>query len=429
MSKAPRLLNRQRRILHFGGFDVENYGDMLFPLLAERRLQKHNFVLTHVAPVGTTKAWAGTAPVISIPEALERALEADGVVLGGGSLIHGVGNPHPPYVSRPEIGNLAYPMMFLAPALLAGRLGLPFVWNAPGVRRPLPASVASFVRWCTSLAQYISVRDRASRNFLRNAGVDCSIAVVPDTALEISDLWSRSALTEAYGDLFGRIGRERPGRSVVVSLKRRHLDLDAESAAKLLDSISSWSEATIVLLALGPCHGDSDVANLIGSMMSADAIIVSTPTSLVEMTACIAHASYYLGSSLHGLIAAASFGVPGLLVADEKLHHLSKFTGFLGQIGIEGALRPSWHQIGPSVLEKAAVLSRAARTRAALADARKSLDVHWKNIAAGLGADRPPVEPREAVTFEKPSWLYYDATLSLPSHLHELTKLFGSPQL
>ena len=45
------------KLAHFGTFDVENYGDLLFPLLLERRLSGLCDRFVHVSPRGGPPPW------------------------------------------------------------------------------------------------------------------------------------------------------------------------------------------------------------------------------------------------------------------------------------------------------------------------------------------------------------------------------------
>ena len=69
------------RLVHFGTFDVENFGDLLFPLIARHRLAAAEIELTFVSPVGGPPVWQDCAESIS-PSAVE-ALDVDGVLLEG----------------------------------------------------------------------------------------------------------------------------------------------------------------------------------------------------------------------------------------------------------------------------------------------------------------------------------------------------------
>ena len=45
------------KLAYFGTFDVENYGDLLFPLILERKLADFCDEFIHVSPVGGQPLW------------------------------------------------------------------------------------------------------------------------------------------------------------------------------------------------------------------------------------------------------------------------------------------------------------------------------------------------------------------------------------
>ena len=132
----------------FGTFDVENYGDMLFPLIAKAELtERLGAVNIHTFSynVKTPPDWPYT--VTSLAELPYMIGGLDGVLIGGGFLIRfdkevapGYGPPIP--IHHPT----GY---WLTPALIALQHGIPVIWNAPGAvgmdRNKIPAWAASSI--------------------------------------------------------------------------------------------------------------------------------------------------------------------------------------------------------------------------------------------------------------------------------------------
>ena len=53
------------KLAHFGTFDVENYGDLLFPLVLERRLADLCDEFIRVSPVGGPPLWQDRVPTVN----------------------------------------------------------------------------------------------------------------------------------------------------------------------------------------------------------------------------------------------------------------------------------------------------------------------------------------------------------------------------
>jgi hypothetical protein len=78
------------KIAHFGTFDIESYGDLLFPLILERRLAGLGAEITHFSPVGGRPYWKDCVPSVPVGEIFESGKNFDGVIVGGGDIIQGV---------------------------------------------------------------------------------------------------------------------------------------------------------------------------------------------------------------------------------------------------------------------------------------------------------------------------------------------------
>ena len=61
-----------KKIAHFGAFDHDSFGDLLFPFLTEYFLP--DFSIVHVAPTNIKSRLKDTKPVISIAEALSEKI-------------------------------------------------------------------------------------------------------------------------------------------------------------------------------------------------------------------------------------------------------------------------------------------------------------------------------------------------------------------
>lgn len=369
----------KKRIAHLGTFDVENYGDLLFPHILERRLRSRNFEFVHVSPSGHRGVWADGAPSISFDD-LRREISAfDGLIIGGGNIVHG----SPTRLSYYDHGGLsplvAYLNLWLGATLLADRAGLPICWNGPGVPSVPTGDRAGLVSWALSRADYLSVRDTGSRELLRSANPDSSIHIVPDTALEVSDLWDPRELEYAYETACTERGRTRPDRSIVFHVNRRYVNEDLELLARRIDAICFAGQATPILIALGPCHGDGELQRDLANYMGSDPLVIDQPSSLREIAACISLSKGYLGSSLHGLITTCSFGLPAALIGSLGMH---KFEGFLRQFGLEQWMLKSWREAE----ERSGDLFSTPREtwQKVRQVAMAPLDRHWKDLEERL---------------------------------------------
>src|SRR5688572_20213140 len=115
-----------------GTFDLQNYGDLLFPLLARAELgDRLGPVRVHSFSYRAKAADTWPYPVTSVSELPLLAASLDGLLVGGGFLIRFDKDVAPGYAPP---GGIHHPTGYwLTPALIALQHGVPLVWNAPGM--------------------------------------------------------------------------------------------------------------------------------------------------------------------------------------------------------------------------------------------------------------------------------------------------------
>ncbi|MFO0689655.1 MAG: polysaccharide pyruvyl transferase family protein [Myxococcota bacterium] len=371
-------------ILHYGTFDVANYGDLLFPLILEARLADLG-PLVHLSPVGGPPPIPGAVASRS-PEAFEGPLA--GVVVGGGHLIHAAPSSLAAYSTPPVRALTAYPTLWLGAADRALGAGVPLVWNAPGLPSAFAPRAAAVLDWATELADYLSVRDARSAELLRRAGCRCEVAVVPDTGFEVASLFPAHELERAYVEAFRARGIERTGPTLAFHANARYLREEIPLVAARIERIAEQAGAMPVLLALGACHGDDALARALAARMRRPALVVDQPRSLCELAACIAHSVAYLGSSLHGAITALAFGGKAALVAREPGDG-GKFSGLLTEHGLADWLLRDWEMAEQRFAELMAAPPEP--WRAVARTVAPALERHWARLRTALAG--PPTRP------------------------------------
>jgi polysaccharide pyruvyl transferase WcaK-like protein len=349
------------RIAHFGTFDVENYGDLLFPLLLEHEFP--DAAVTHFSPVGGRR-WSDCAETYA---ALDPSGSFDAVIVGGGNLLKASPTDLPAYA---DVADMAYPSVWIGAAAFAGREQIPLIFNAPGVQQPdLATSTARDVATeALSAAAYLTVRDEPSANVLRQLGLDPEI--VPDTALLVGSLWS---------DVELRAEKEAiaPGPTLTVHIKRRTLVEPPDEVACAIDDLAETLNARPVLVAIGRCHGDHIAQREIAARMRSQPVVLAQPASVRQVAALIGESVAYVGASLHGLITAVAFGRPATQVVQPG--GLPKFKGFLDHIGGVGRVATSWAE--------AAALPLVCDYDSS--DAVERVERHWQAVRKLVGDFTP----------------------------------------
>jgi polysaccharide pyruvyl transferase WcaK-like protein len=327
------------KIGHLGTFDVENYGDLLFPMLAERRLQSRipELILDPISPVGSESVWQDSPSSIGYDDFSKHREGYRGFLVGGGNIIRVTPSDLDMYQTDPFF---SYSNLWAGIAALNENNNLPICWNSPGVPSSLPVSLWPRLRSYLERVNYLCVRDEMSRDFLREVAPDLEISVTPDPAWDIDKIWTAEALEAAYCNAFLSRQADVPDRSVVIHLNSRYLGEAApEELGAHLDALCRGLNATGILIAIGPCHGDDVLASSVAAQMKTKPLLINRPAGLKETAACIARSVAYIGSSMHGFITASSFCIPAVVVASSSM---IKFPGMLSQIGLPNLIHQTW---------------------------------------------------------------------------------------
>ncbi len=361
------MRDRNWQIAIFGTFDVENYGDLLFPLIAEAELTKrlgavtlHRFSYNAKTPPD----WPYT--VTSITELPEIASSLDGVLIGGGSLIRFDKEIAPGY--RPSTPAIHHPTGYwLTPALIALQHGIPLVWNAPGMHGDnIPAWAEPLMELALTNSRYIAVRDKSSQAVLARFVKHSRIAVLPDTGFGISQLIDERHPAEELGRLREVSGLTKPyiivqaigGLEPFLRLARNHAE--------------RFRDFRFLVLPIGPVLGDDEA--LIGDDLPGFVRLPFWPHPLL-LAELISQAAAVVGHSYHLAVTALAFGVPVFTSADLSFWKYTALSDFETIFPLPKEIDSDW------------LTARLGKNRPAApaAAALNQLAHHWDHIATILG--------------------------------------------
>ena len=360
-----------------GVFDMSNYGDLLFPLIARHRLESAGVEIIPIAPTSQSSGIGDALDPTGITPVLLGDEPLDGMIIGGGYIIHACPMDFLDSYALGEAGDWAAASLWLGATLAAALSDIPLVWNAPGVLFPFVSRQRPIINAALAAADYVSVRDRGSRALLA-APEGINIANVVDPIADLARMWPLESLAADFGRFTARKQVFQPERLLALHVRNRSLrGVDMAEFAATLDAFAAAHELTPVLMAIGASHDDPGVARALSARLSHPHILLDDPTGLREITAVLAHARLYVGASLHGYIAAASYGIPGVLVARPAY---KKFSGFLDHCDRPQDLARDWDFAFELGSERACEPRSQRIPDAALA----ALDRHWDAIRTGL---------------------------------------------
>lgn len=368
---------KRYRIAHVGAFDFENYGDLLFVDVLEKTIKKYVEVeeIVLFAPKRCKMPFSVVErEVCSITELKKKNQEKpfDAIVVGGGDLVHcSKIRTYMPHISQ-EWVDYEVLYMWMIPSIISWKYNIPLLWNAPGVPLKFMNSEKMIVRELCQLADYISVRDRISRNNLMECQITSDVHVVPDTVFSISELISKEELEERFSQM--DVGLEKD-KYIVFHANHTFLQTEMQGCIETLRKIKEEHQLEILLLPIGYALGDETFIAELTKECPGEFITINNKMNPMEMLTLIANATGYIGASLHGCITASAYGVP--IVVCNYNHHI-KVEGFLELVNVQEAVVYRTKDIYP-VFEKKLVVSEENKKRAIT-----QIEDHFQRLADQL---------------------------------------------
>ncbi|MEH7830329.1 polysaccharide pyruvyl transferase family protein [Gemmobacter denitrificans] len=367
-----------------GMFDMLNFGDLLFPLVAAQAL---NRAIVPVAPTATPPWLSDALPPMAFADFARRCGPQDTVVIGGGHIIHAHALDLLPQYRAAGVAGWGGAALWLGASVVAAMAGAGLAWNAPGAPHPLPPDPDGLIAAALAAADHLALRDAASCAMLPAVMRD-QAQVVPDPIAGITRLWSAADLAPEAAAF--RAGRGlAPGAGLwTLHIRDRSLSgIGAEGVARGIDALAERLGLHPVLCALGAAHEDDATARAVAAHLRVAHTVLDRPPSLRHMAGVLAASALHSGSSLHGYMVAAAYGVPALLLGRPAYR---KFAGFLGHSGAGDDLARSW----PEVFERLPARRLQGRGPGMPDTVLAALEAHWAAIrsivAAGPAPDRAP---------------------------------------
>jgi len=355
-----------REIWVYGTFDLDNFGDLLLPLIAQHKLGHHHRVVP-VSPEGMRTQYQDA----KCPNSIEINGKPSIILVGGGNIITRELKELAEYPSWKFDTDTAALSIWLGPLFQALRLNVPLVWNSPGclepsdIKGPLQHSVARWIKEASTLP--VRLRDISSaRRF--SEFYDGPIQITPDTAFSVIEAYPYITLSERLN-----IVRQKYSfgeNYIACHIKMEYADISCEYIANILDGIANHHNMELVLLPLGLCHGDLKVLNEVSKNLKTRHKIIDHDFMIIDSLSIISNAHLMITSSYHASIVASVYETPLKLIAPKILEKFDDLHLILGIERIE-----SWSALTADVdLAKTKNICQKA-----LEQTRK-LEQHWEDI-------------------------------------------------
>ncbi len=347
---------KKYNIAQFGTFDLENFGDLLFPNVLEKNLKSRinveNLVL--FSPVGGKKPFEDVEvyPIKQFDE-LNKKYNFDAIILGGGDLLRL--DTTVTVEGKYNSDNPSYDL-FVLPSIFADKYNIPLIYNAPGAPYPFENAQRSLVKAIAKSAVYFSVRDEKTAQYFREyiSEDELPIVISPDSIVDIKSVYEKSELDKRF-EKFCTDYAITDSSYIVFQNISAITDENLDVFARELDKISVNKK--IVFMPINYVHDDTPVMRAIFDKMNTEnKAFVTEHLSPFEMIALLCHCEGYIGSSLHGAVVSMAYGKKACAL---NLLNLSKLGGIFKYFGIENNLVTSAENIS-DVFESAVVLDDAS---------------------------------------------------------------------
>ncbi|WP_460544710.1 polysaccharide pyruvyl transferase family protein [Echinicola sediminis] len=344
-------------ILIIGAFDRYNYGDLLFPLIIEKQLERYplavncrffGLVESDLSKEGgkPTEDLAAFYNACNAPFGRNHIIVAGGEALGvtWHSLFAALNKTYQK-VHRYRYGLSRFmDLNKMAKRFLKGKTTLPFLFTKQdfkNVRSVILNSLGgsgikgeffqqySFMQEKLSQVDYLAVRDKLTVANMRDNGVEAQL--FPDCAILMSEFYPNSYLESRVTSEVLSYVQENKGQYLYFQINRKNTTGKESLIARQLDEVYEQSGTKLCLCPIGKAldHDDHLALGQVKTLLKSPSTYFDAD-NIWDIMYLIANAKAYAGTSLHGAITALSYAVPHVGLKVEKL------DAYLATWGVEG---------------------------------------------------------------------------------------------
>lgn len=322
-------------IAEIGSFDVENYGDLLFPIVLKGKLEKQikigEFIL--FSPNGGKKPFEEETYVYPIDhlEKMHQKIHFDAIIIGGGDVIR---------LDKDVLK--CYPKDFksslnfwMEPIIVAKKYNIPVIFNCPGVPHYFQGIEQEMISSLLNQVDYLSVRDQQSKDILSSCGVNC-VQIFPDTIVGINQVYLFETLKNNVAVL--KKQNRIPDKNNYLILQHNRMRMEEEDYIEELRNFVTYildiTDYDLFLMPIGYVHNDIEFLEKIKVEHERVHIIYEkfSPFDMISVFAC---SKGFIGTSLHGLITTSAYDVPIMCLNTMKLVKTSGYLKLIGKDNVD----------------------------------------------------------------------------------------------
>lgn len=329
-------------IAQFGTYDIESLGDTMFPKMFQFGIEKYSVCDIELFSMNECiEPYNDNSHVYSFEQFEERnkIKRFDFAVIGGGEFLH-----YKPMVVIIDGITTEYPGGYIwkRPIELANENNVPIIFNCVGVPYDFTENQQKeIVQYCEKV-ECIAVRDIYSYYRLERVGIPKNkLLCVADNNWYFNQAYPKELLNDIRMKLFDRLSIGILEKYIIVQYGTTS---DYRKLAIELIKIEKNIDYPIFLMPVNYCHEDIEAVKTVydeclkqgsNNIKMIDEYLVP-----IEMMAIISGAYMFCGTSLHGNLTAASYGVR-FVGLDMYKDIVGKMDGIFSLIGMYDFLLPS----------------------------------------------------------------------------------------
>lgn len=320
-----------KHIAQIGTFDVENFGDLLFPYVLQNKLG-NDYTIDLFSPNGGDWCFFNKKvyPIAEFEKMCQKN-RYDAIIIGGGDLIR---TDNKIFITENLYSLSDYPslQLWVYPILVSKKYNIPIIFNSLGVPNDFDIEEIPFLRTIFSLVDDIVVRDEEAKRTLENIGLK-NVRIIPDSVITISDILSLEELDKIYKELINN--NIIPNIDNYIIFQHNSTGMKNEYYYnKIVDAVKHISNKhKVLLMPIGYVHYDDKILKKIYDEKIDNVYITTLNDKLtpLQMISIISHSSGYIGTSMHGAVVSYSYNKPLIILNfmnAKKLNGFAKISGY-----------------------------------------------------------------------------------------------------
>lgn len=374
--KVEDMDTKKYHIAQFGTYDIESLGDTTFPKVFSYGLQQYvDCDITLFSMTECLQPYNNNSHVFSFDQFMKqhRLRPFDAVVIGGGEFLHFKGMD---VLIKGKKETYPEGYIWQKPLEMASKENVPAFLNLVGAPYDLAVKQQETLRKYLKSVKYASVRDVFSEKRFLAAGAE-NVQCVADNLWYLNRMYPRAEMAVLRGELAQRTGRDFTSPYIIVQYGTTR---DVKTLAKQLKAIKDAYGLRICLMSVNYCHEDRVGMEMLCKEGDGAFEVVTDYFQPPEMIAVISGAKAFIGTSLHGNLTAASYGVPFIAI-DMYPSFVSKMDGIFSMIDCEAYLAPDEGAVKAAFDARLADQTRGADIAERIVDIQQKLDLHFQHIA------------------------------------------------